>query len=498
MKDHKIAAAFFVLVLAMGAITHAQTSTVLHSFTNSPDGAFPFAGLVMDTAGNLYSTTFNGGASGYGTVFKLDTSGSETVLYSFKGGSDGAFPSASLVMDSAGNFYGTTGHGGSGGACIFGCGTVFRFDTSGNGTVLYSFKGGSDGDVPVARLIMDAAGNLYGTTQNGGLGNGCSFGCGTVFKLDPSGNKTVLHAFTGSPGDGGRPVAGLIMDTAGNLYGTTAEGGSGTCTSINGIPVSGCGTVFKLDPAGNEIVLHSFTGGSDGIQALATLIMDQAGNLYGTTELGGSFSFGIVFKLDPSGNETVLHTFTGGNDGAAPFFAGLIMDQAGNLYGTTQNGGGSSNCSVGCGTVFKLDSSGNETVLHSFTGSPGDGARPAAALIIDKAGNLYSTTTGGGASGFGTVFKLTVLTPQQATQNIINSVNALSSQGVLNGGQDNSLVTQLQHAITMMNAGKNAGATGNLDSFISEVNDLLSSGVLSPSQAASLVSAAESVIARLS
>jgi uncharacterized repeat protein (TIGR03803 family) len=340
---------------------------------------------------------------------------------------------------------------------------------------------------------MDTAGNLYGTTQNGGSGGGCSFGCGTVFKLAPAGNETVLHSFTGSPGDGGRPVAGLIMDTAGNLYGTTAEGGSGTCTVINGVPVSGCGTVFKLDPAGNETVLHSFTGGSDGIQALAALIMDQAGNLYGTTELGGSFGFGTVFKLDPSGNETVLHTFTGGNDGATPFFAGLIMDTAGNLYGTTFNGGAS-----GYGTVFELDTAGNETVLHSFTGSPGDGASPPAALIMDKAGNLYGTTLIGGASGFGTVFKLTVQTPQQATQTIINSVNALFSQGVLNGGQDNSLVVKLQHAIDLMNAGKNAAAIGNLNAFISEVNDLLSSGVLSPSQAASLVSAAESVIARLS
>ncbi len=344
---------------------------------------------------------------------------------------------------------------------------------------------------------MDALGNLYGTTENGGSGGGCSFGCGTVFKLDPAGNENVLHSFTGSPGDGGRPVAGLIMDTAGNLYGTTAEGGSGTCTGINGVPVSGCGTVLKLDPSGNETVLHSFTGGSDGIQPLAALILDQAGNFYGTTELGGSFGSGTVFKLDPSGNETVLHTFTGGNDGAAPLFAGLIMDTAGNLYGTTQNGGGSSNCSVGCGTVFKLDTSTNETVLHSFTGSPGDGARPVAALIVDKTANLYGTTTGGGASGLGTVFKLTVQTPQQATQAIINPVNALFAQGVLNGGQDNSLVRQLQQAINLMNAGKNAGAIGNLNSFISEVNDLLSSGVLSPSQAAPLVSAAESVIARL-
>ncbi len=447
----KIAAAFLVLVLATAAATQAQTLTVLHSFRNSPDGAFPFAGLLRDAAGNLYGSTNAGGASGNcsggcGTVFKLDTSGNETVLYSFKGGNDGATPGfGSLIRDEAGNLYGTTADGGSGGGCSFsfGCGTVFKLDPAGNETVLYSFKGGSDGESPVAGLIMDVAGNLYGTTQDGGSGSGCSFGCGTVFKLDPAGNFTVLHSFTGGS-DGTQPLAALIFDQAGNLYGTTEEGGSGTCTVING--VSGCGTVFKLDP---------------------------------------------------SGNETVLHTFTGGNDGAAPLFVGLIMDIAGNLYGTTQIGGGSSSCSVGCGTVFKLDTSGNETVLHSFTGSPGDGAIPRASLIMDKAGNLYGTTSNGGASGFGTVFKLTGQTPQQATQAIVNSVNTLFTQGVINGGQDNSLVVQLQHAIGMMNAGKNNGAIGNLDSFISEVNDLLSSGVLSPSQAASLISAAESVIARL-
>ena len=247
------------------------------------------------------------------------------------------------------------------------------------------------------------------------------------------------------------------MDAAGNLYGTTAEGGSGPCTVINGFPVSGCGTVFKLDPADNMTVLHSFTGGSDGIQPLAALLMDAAGNLYSTTEVGGSgpctdsnhvlVGCGTVFKVDPAGDETVLYSFTGGSDGAVPLFADLIMDIAGNLYGTAFSGGVfSSNCFGGCGTVFKL----------------------------------------------------TVQTPQQATQGIINSVSVLFSQGVLNGGQDNSLVKQLQHAINLMNAGKNAGAIGNLDSFISEVNDLLISGVLSPSQAASLVTAAESVIARLS
>src|SRR5258708_503402 len=352
--------------------------------------------------------------------------------------------------------------------------------------VLYNFKGAPDGANPIAALIMDAAGNLYGTTLNGGSPTcspgGGPVGCGTVFRLDPSGNETVLHSFTGPP-DGIEPWAGLLMDAAGNLYGTTLIGGS-----ASGFPY---GTVFKLDLVGNETVLHNFPNSpGDGKFPEAALTMDPAANLYGTSALGGSFGKGIVFKLDPSGHETVVHTFTG-SDGAKPF-AGLIMDAAGNLYGTTTAGG-----PFGRGTVFKLDPSGNVAVLPAFTGGS-DGSDSHAALIMDAAGNLYGTTDGGGTSGFGTVFKLTVQTPQQATHTIINSVNALFSQGVLNGGQDNSLVVKLQHAIDLMNAGKNAAAIGNLNAFISEVNDLLSSGVLSPSQAAPLVSAAESVIARLS
>jgi len=360
---------------------------------------------------------------------------------------------------------------------------------------------------------MDTAGNLYGTTPFGGASG--QAGSGTVFKLDTSSNLTVLHNFTGS--DGANPQAGLVMDKAGNLYGTTVFGGQ-----PGG---GGSGTVFKLDTSLNLTVLHSFTPGSDGQEPYAGLIMDAAGNLYGTTRAGGSSTSsncqgtalggcGTVFKLDTSGNETVLYSFKGGDDGAVPY-AGLVMDALGNLYGTT-NQGGSGPCTganavlIGCGTVFKLDTSGNETVLHSFTGGSG-GAFPRndGRLVMDAAGNLYGTTAQGGSGpcgnlgglgGCGTVFKLTVpvQTPQQATQAIVNAVNALFAQGVLNKGQDNSLVKTLQQAINLMNAGKNAGAIENLDLFIGEVNDLLSSGVLSPSQATSLISAAESVIAQLS
>ncbi len=286
----------------------------------------------------------------------------------------------------------------------------------GNETVLYSFTGtNGDGAQPTAGLIMDSAGNLYGTTQFGGVTSCFSDrippGCGTVFKLDPSGNETVLHSFTGTNGDGANPAASLIMDSAGNLYGTTQFGGVTSCSSGSFVP-PGCGTVFKLDPSGHETVLYSFTlTNGDGAQPVAGLIMDSAGNLYGTTPYGGvtsssCFVFvtgppippgcGTVFKLDPSGHETLLHSFTDTNgDGAQPV-AGLIMDSAGNLYGTV---------AASAGTVFRLEPSGHETVLHSFTGSP-DGEDPVAGVIMDSAGNLYGTTYGGGSAGDGTVFRL--------------------------------------------------------------------------------------------
>ena len=231
-----------VLAIAGAArLAHAQNYSVLYSFSGSPDGANPAAGLVRDPAGNLYGTTPSGGSSNAGTVFKKDPSGSETVLYSFTGGSDGGYPYARLVMDSSGNLYGTTLGGGASYS-----GTVFKLDTSGIETVLYSFGGGNDGALPVAGLIMDSAGNLYGTTDAGGAAND-----GTVFKLDRSGNETVLHAFAGS--DGAHPEGVLPLDSAGKSLGSTRDGGS-----------SGNGTAYRVGPSGQETVLYSFKGGKDG------------------------------------------------------------------------------------------------------------------------------------------------------------------------------------------------------------------------------------------
>jgi uncharacterized repeat protein (TIGR03803 family) len=402
----------------------APTFMVLHSFAGSPtDGAIPGAGLIQDTAGNLYGSTVYGGAESSacwselecGVVFRLSPTGAETVLYRFSGGADGGNP-GSLIRDAAGNLYGTAYAGGAkSSTCQFGtCGVVFKLSLSGTETVLYSFTGGADGGNPGGdALVRDAAGNLYGTASGGGASNACFGGpCGVVFKLSPAGTETVLHTFTGGA-DGGVPFAGLTRDAAGNLYGTTGHGGA-----------SGNGVVFELircdsAPSGYDFkVLYTFTGGADGGPFPSGLIQDTAGNLYGTTEEGGSRACspgcGTVFKVGPTGSQTVLYRFTGGADGAFPG-GGLTRDTAGNLYGTTLAGGvESSACQGGqptCGVVFRLSPTGTEKVLHSFTGF--DGAQPSTSLIQDAGGNLYGTTGFGGTNtcyppyGCGVVFRLT-------------------------------------------------------------------------------------------
>jgi uncharacterized repeat protein (TIGR03803 family) len=355
--------------------------------------------LIRDAAGNLYGTTYAGGAGGWGTVFKLDVRGTETVLYGFTGNADGGDPSPGLVPDNAGNFYGTTRVGGA-----YGYGTVFRVSENGKETVLHSFGKGTDGYLPLAGLVMDSAGNLYGTTVSGGFGE--QNGYGTVFKLSKSGKETVLHRFTGN-GDGGNPwTATLILDDEGNLYGTTSVGGTGPC-------LGGCGTVFKMSKQGHETVLHSFAGNfTDGIAPLAGVVRDAKGNLYGTTSGNGPNGNGIVFKVTKGGMETVLYSFTGafnGDDGASPY-SGLVRDKAGNLYGATYYGGlnqcDDGNGVAGCGTIFRLDTKGKETVLYRFAGGT-DGAYPSYGNLLRGAkGNLYGVTYGqsGNAS---LIFKLT-------------------------------------------------------------------------------------------
>ena len=378
--------ALLTIFAFQGIVTrlYAQTYTVVHHFRGSPaDGNGPQAALIGDAAGNLYGTTYYGGASNAGVVFQLNRSGL-TVLHSFAGHTDGTNPIASLIRDTAGNLYGTAAAGGTNFA-----GIAFRLDTSGTETVLFTFGGSpaaEDGAQPVTRLLRDQQGNLYGTTRYGGTSK-----AGTIFKLDPDGNETVLYSFGGGA-DAADPYSSLIADAAGNLYGTTVFGGGSACLG------AGCGTVFKLSAGGAETVLHSFTG-TDGEKPFAGLIRDAAGNLYGTTFYGGAADFGTVFKLDTALVETVLHSFTGGADGAYPQ-AGVIRDSEGNLYGTASYGGASN-----AGVVFKLDSAGTETVLHSFAGGV-DGAYPQAGVIRDLAGILYGTTTSGGIHDYGVVFKI--------------------------------------------------------------------------------------------
>jgi uncharacterized repeat protein (TIGR03803 family) len=256
-----------------------------------------------------------------------------------------------LVRDSEGNLYGTASEGGGGSGCYYdaGCGLVFNLNPTGKITVLYTFPGGASGGTPWAGLVRDTAGNLYGGTWSGGdMSCNPPFGCGTIFKLDPSGNETVLYSFTASE-DGGMPV-GIVRDESGTIYGATQYGGGSANCGF------GCGTVFKLEPDGTETVLHGFTSDpEDGAWPRGGVILDTAGNIYGTTEYGGANSCGVVFKLDAANKEGILHSFTCGNgDGASPT-AGLIRDAMGNLYGTTSTGGDfSCGRGEGCGTAFKL------------------------------------------------------------------------------------------------------------------------------------------------
>jgi uncharacterized repeat protein (TIGR03803 family) len=373
------------------------TYTILYTFKGGTDAAYPTDGLFRDAAGNFYGNAGGGlfGCSGQcGVVYKVDSTGKETVLHRFTG-PDGADPSGGLVRDAAGNFYGATAGGGFGHG-----GVVFKLDPTGKETVLHRFSM-TDGASPSGGLVRDAAGNLYGTTVGAG-----AFGGGTVFKLTPTSSRwkeTVLHSFRGSPTDGANPPGGLLRDVAGNLYGTTSSGGSGPCA----IYQSGCGVIFKVSTTGKETVLHRFAGyPTDGATPYSWLARDSAGNLYGTTSDGGAYGDGAVFKLDTTGNETLLYSFTGGTDGANPS-AGLFRDAAGNLYGSTVFGGSGDCGGGGCGVIFKLDASGNYTVLHNFDGT--DGANPIGSLWRDAAGNFYGTTPSGGSGACtcGVVFKLT-------------------------------------------------------------------------------------------
>jgi uncharacterized repeat protein (TIGR03803 family) len=419
-------------VCILTALTQAQIQTakatnykeeVLHAFNRTSDGWVPTS-LVRDAKGNLYGANAYGGYlgdgcdsffPGCGTVFELTAEGKFKLLHTFKY-DDGAVPVGNLIQDASGNLYGTTNDGGNNGKCESGCGVVFKLTPAGKFTMLYNFTG-SEGSNPTSGVIIDAAGNLYGVAQ--------TYGAGEVFELTASGDFRVVYSFDGTT-DGGSPN-GVIQDSNGNLYGTTAYGGDAPCYfHQTGV---GCGVVYKLDTSGNETVLYRFKGLSDGAFPGAPLFMDKAGNLYGTTTRGGDDKgncnhtnellpgCGTIFEIDTAGTFSVLFTFDSA-DGYSP--NQIMQDAHGNLYGSTPSGG-NGKCSygdyaIGCGVVFKLTPSGQESVLHNFRGQR-DGGNPSGAVVEDSKGNFYGTTYYGGdlscvpyngsGPGCGVIFELT-------------------------------------------------------------------------------------------
>jgi len=365
----------------------------------------------------------------------------ETVLYTFTGGSDGNNPNSPLIFDNAGNLYGTTYQGGADGD-----GTVFELTPTVSGwteTVLYSFIDVSDGYDPVGPVLFDKEGNLYGLTGYGGAA-----GYGTAFELSPNSSggwtKTTIYAFAGGS-DGSTPEGGLISDSKGNLYGLTLTGGTGPCLVYGRNP--GCGTIFELKRSRGswkEVVVFTFPGGSGG-QGPKGLTLDGAGNLYGVTSQGGSGGVGIVFKLSHSAGrwtESVLHAFTGGSDGSTPQ-AGVTLDGLGNLYGTTFNGSGGGCAGGGCGLVYELKPAEKgrwrELALHRFKQNSDDGTNPGTFLIFDEAGNLFGTTVGGGAYGEGIVFELMQNFDGKWNESVIQDFFGADYPGTLVLGKDGYL-----------------------------------------------------------
>jgi len=411
----KSKACTLLLFCAMTALSlSAQTLTPLHNF-DSTDGANPFAGLVQATDGNFYGTTNVGGANANnGTVFKITPGGTLTTLYSFCAQSnctDGALPVAGLIQATNGNLYATIQSGGANNR-----GTVFKITTSGALTTLYSFcaqNSCTDGALPLAGLVQ-SGGNFYGTTDSGGAN-----GFGSIFRITPAGVLTTLYSFCGVSGcpDGASPAAGLVLASNGSLYGTTQSGGANKNTNCS---VEGCGTVFKITTGGALTVLYNFcskSGCTDGQTPEAGLIQGTDGNFYGTTMSGGANNNnGTIFKISPTGTFKTLYSLCSLSscaDGQGPV-AGLIQATDGNFYGTTESGG-----TLGAGTIFKITPSGTFTPLYSFCSQSAcaDGEEPKAALIQATNGNFYGTTFIGGIHGYGVVFELsTGLGPFVETQ----------------------------------------------------------------------------------
>lgn len=397
------------------------TEHVLYSFTgHQGDGAQPYAGVIMDATGNLYGTTTAGGAYGNGTVYELTPASggwTENVLYSFTGGVDGGNPFGALLLDHSGNLFGTA----SGGGAHSNHGAVFELShgVSGwNETVLYSFAGGLDGAQPISNLTSDAAGNLYGTTARGGQGD-----AGTVFEVSlvsgGSWTESLVYSFQNGR-DGSYLTGGVVFDAAGRLYGATNSGGTG-----------GGGTVFELTPTAGggwskETIQNFRLGASGQGSVFGGLVLDATGNLYGTTCCDGVHGGGSVFELMPLAGggwqKRLLRAFDGRTGGGMPQYGALLLDASGNLFGTTSSGG-----AHGAGTVFGLTSTASgpwkENVLHSFSRGIDGNGNPYGKLVFDSAGNLYGTAQYGGVNGLGSVFEL-VPTSDGWTEKVLHSFTA--------------------------------------------------------------------------
>ena len=409
MRAYMFAATVLVISLTLTPSAQAQTYQVVYNFTGGSDGANPIAGVTLDAAGSLYGTTSAGGRRGFGTVYRLVHSGPNWLfylVYTFLGltqdSTDGSAPYSRVVIGPDGFLYGTTHSGGNGQGCtaLHGCGIVYSVRPKPGDiwvpwqeTVLYQF-GIYDGSNPdYGDVVFDQAGNLYGTTRNGGV-----YSHGAVYKLTQSGGnwtEAVLYSFTGSP-DGASPFGGPIFDGAGNLYGTTNAGGA-----------NGWGTAYQLKPSvptWTESILHNFQGGSDGIAPTGGLVFDASADLYGVTQAGGTGGGGTLFRLTPQSDGSwsldPVYGFVGRLGGQ---YRTVTMDNAGNLYGTASGGGAHS-----WGSVFKLTRSNGGwtyTSLHEFTGLA-DGGAPFGSLVIDANGNLYGTASAGGTNGQGVVFEI--------------------------------------------------------------------------------------------
>lgn len=401
----------FIAAILLGSIPSAGavSEQVLYAFTLA-SGVAP-NGLTFDRAGNIYGTTSENG----GLVFELSPSAlgwTEKILYSFTGGSDGSAPTGSLIFDAAGNLYGTTAAGGSG--CYpTGCGVIYELSPSPTGwneIVLYTFTGGTDGHFPIGTLATDGQGNLYGVASYGGDTSSCS--CGTVYRLSrtASGWKfNVLHSFAGG-NDGAEPNAGLLK-YSGSLYGTASMGGNPVCT---GFPFPGCGVVFRLSPSAGggvnyQVVYFFGQTAADGAYPFSSLIADSAGNLYGTTLGGGTAGGGTAFKLSSASQgwqESTLYSFGATGDGYDPA-APLALDSLGNLYGTTQFGGGPGDHGIAFRLTPHSDGTWVETLLHAFTGGL-DGQNPSSGLVIGRGPGLYGSTSAGGSTfSAGVVYEIT-------------------------------------------------------------------------------------------